>query len=717
MSETNNKPFITELYDKLNSVLGGTNPDQFLCMTLPGTVLAEESFKYDIRKDKPLRVAANESRLANKLFDPVQVTGSDNGKMLTTQYKSALDMLSPRMNMEVMHAKLNLRKMLASPYTYNFGNGDETSTLQQVFYRLYDEWIAEKKHWAEVQTAKRKELRAIYPKTAKDDLSQKAIDDENNYQEEFLAWFQDNAETYLVAIEEKLGKILGIFSINDMRIIQGMLDTGSGVEINEARLRLSNAEKLNPDGGTVYPVSFYPEDWHTKLSTSFQYTDLLDSKEALSQKLGVLSRQRRNLMSRFENLMALVPSDATLERLQKEFNNTKATFNKYFEVAGQTYTDSAMGLINQLVVVANAVAGTTKKDETITSTGNASKENLGDSETKAEIITKVIDVFGSQQKEVLAAQQSLNETTEAYLNSAMALGEAKLGRQIMPLVGDLNSQIDAVNDDIESIGQKLALAVQFEQGTADDVTPNMLANGYMELLMSSTMSQAVSSSQQINKASNSKTNAGFWFFGGSHDSSHSENSMNSLAHDSNAAIDIGMAVTKVSIGRNWFNPGVFSLTQDMFKTSAKKISSDPGQPINGSYPNLRDNLFPVYPTAFVIAKDVTIRLTTSESVSDVAASAVEDHVSSGGGFFGFHTSSGYASSSSKQTSPVQTNGNTITVRFAEPQIIGYYLQVVPEDRSEVITMDNMTLLENSASILDFVNKMKDALAANAVKSV
>lgn len=717
MSETNNKPFITELYDKLNSVIGGTNPDQFLCMTLPGTVLTEESFKYDIRKDKPLRVAANESRLANKLFDPVQVTGSDNGKMLTTQYKSALDMLSPRMNMEVMNAKLNLRKMLASPYTYNFGNGDETSTLQQVFYRLYDEWIAEKKHWAEVQTAKRKELRKIYPKTAKDDVSQKAIDDENNYQEEFLAWYQDNAETYLVAIEEKLGKILGIFSINDMRIIQGMLDTGSGAEINEARLRLSNAEKLNPDGGTVYPVSFYPEDWHTKLSTSFQYTDLLASQEALSQKLGVLSRQRRNLMSRFENLMAMVPSDATLDRLQTEFNHTKASFNSHFESAGKNYTDSAMGLINQLVVVANAVAGTTKKDETITSTGNASKEKLGDSETKAEIIAKVIDVFGSQQKEVLAAQQSLNETTTAYLNSALALGEAKLGRQILPLVRDLKSQMDVVNDEIESVGQKLALAVQFEQGANEGVTPNMLANGYMELLMSSTMSQVLSSSQQISKASNSKTNAGFWFFGGSHESSHSENSMNSLANDSTATIDIGMAVTKVSIGRNWFNPGVFSLTQDMFKTSTKKISSDPGQAINGSYANLRDNLFPVYPTSFVIAKDVTIRLTTSQSVSDVAASAVEDHVSSGGGFFGFHASSGYASSSSKQTSSVQTNGNTITVRFAEPQIIGYYLQVVPEDRSEVITMDNMTLLENSASILDFVNKMKDALAANTVKSV
>lgn len=704
------KPFIDELYEKLNAVIGGTNPDQFLCMTLPGTVLTEESFKYDLRKEKPLRVAANESRLANKLFDPVQVTGSDNGKLLTSQYKSALDMLSPRMNMEVMNSKLNLRKMLASPYTYNFGDGDETSTLQQVFYRLYDEWIAEKKHWAEVQTAKRKELRTLYPKTSRDDTSQKAIDDEDNYQEEFLSWYQDNAETYLVAIEEKLGKILGIFSINDMRIIQGMLDTGSGAEINEARTQLANAEKLNPDGGTVYPVSFFPEDWHTKLSTSFQYTDLLESQEALTQQLGVLTRQRRGLSGRLETLMDLVPSEATLNRLKDEYGAQKKNFYDAFGIVGTDYTKSATDLFHQLVAVASVVKGEKRADSV-----NKTVENNNDKEAK-DTANQVIDSFSKSQSSILSAQQAMNEATTSYLTSAMALGEAKLGKQIMPLVKDLKSQIEGIQEQIDEVGQKLALSIQFKSEDGQSVSPNVLDNGYTELLMSSSMSQAKSTSSQMSSAATEQSNGGFWFFGGSSNSSHSENIMNSLATDTSATVDIGMAVTKVTINRNWFNPGVFGLTQDMFKTSKSKISSVPQGFQKGSYQNLRDNLFPVYPTAFVIAKDVTIRISNMTSKSAAMASAMEDHVSSGGGLFCFHTSSGHSSSSSKQSSSVQSDSNSITVRFAEPQIIGYYLQVVPEDKSTTITLENASLLDNSASILDFVNKMKDTLVANANKS-
>ncbi len=34
----------------------------------------------------------------------------------------------------------------------------------------------------------------------------------------------------------------------------------------------------------------------------------------------------------------------------------------------------------------------------------------------------------------------------------------------------------------------------------------------------------------------------------------------------------------------------------------------------------------------------------------------------------------------------------------------------------MITLDNSALLDNSASILDFVNKMKEALLANTTKT-
>lgn len=43
-------------------------------------------------------------------------------------------------------------------------------------------------------------------------------------------------------------------------------------------------------------------------------------------------------------------------------------------------------------------------------------------------------------------------------------------------------------------------------------------------------------------------------------------------------IQIGMSVAKVQIEREWFNPGVFLLTADMYNTSSERISpaSTPG---------------------------------------------------------------------------------------------------------------------------------------------
>jgi hypothetical protein len=52
-------------------VIGGDNKNQFFCLSLPGTLLAPESFRFDYKHNapKPPKVEANESRRVNKLFD------------------------------------------------------------------------------------------------------------------------------------------------------------------------------------------------------------------------------------------------------------------------------------------------------------------------------------------------------------------------------------------------------------------------------------------------------------------------------------------------------------------------------------------------------------------------------------------------------------------------------------------------------------------------
>ena len=110
-----------------------------------------------------------DSRLANKLFDPCRVTGGDNGMTLPYQYRSALDTLTPKLNEKIAKAKNQLRELLLTPYPYDFGDENTKSyTLQEVFYRLYDDYVAAERAWSEKQNKKKEALRKIYPDTSEE---------------------------------------------------------------------------------------------------------------------------------------------------------------------------------------------------------------------------------------------------------------------------------------------------------------------------------------------------------------------------------------------------------------------------------------------------------------------------------------------------------------------------------------------------------------------
>ncbi len=101
------KSFFDIIYDKIVDAIGGDDPHQYLCITLPGQVLSPEDFAYDYKNNAPkkLTVEENESRLANKLFDPGHMVGADNGMTLPYQYRSALDTLTPKLNEKIATAK------------------------------------------------------------------------------------------------------------------------------------------------------------------------------------------------------------------------------------------------------------------------------------------------------------------------------------------------------------------------------------------------------------------------------------------------------------------------------------------------------------------------------------------------------------------------------------------------------------------------------------
>jgi hypothetical protein len=204
-----------------------------------------------------------------------------------------------------------------------------------------------------------------------------------------------------------------------------------------------------------------------------------------------------------------------------------------------------------------------------------------------------------------------------------------------------------------------------------------------------------------------------------------------------------MNVAKVGIEREWFNPGVFALTGEMYNVAEKTkqaidderteltahgiTNKEPEKTIRISHGadldnqehmlNLSHDVFPCYPTAMVIARDVTIKLTTTSNSDYSKLDEATDEVSKSKAFFVYNAGDGSRTHTSNAKCKTKSNSRAITIRFTTPQVIGFYQQIVPKDVSTPYPKDNAVNEENS--IVKFIEAYEDVIkrrldAENAV---
>ncbi|WP_107839386.1 hypothetical protein [Metasolibacillus meyeri] len=697
-----NQSFADKLYEQITSVIGGNNAQQFFCMSLPGTLIDASQYTYDIENNepKPAYVRANESKLVNKLFDACQMTASDNGRHLSTQFKTALDMLTPKLNSMLFEAKNKLREVLMTPYPYNFGDGkQDVLTLEQVFYRLYSEYVNTKQVWAEKQVAKKNELAKKYPENTAEAYKRR-----NN---EFLDWYEITAEAEVLGVEEKLGKVLGVFSPGDMEIINGILDSGVGREIAEARSTIANVGKMNPDGGHVYPVQLYPENWFSLLNTSFTPVDLLESPAVLAQQLAILVAQRSNITSNINSFLAIIPEEDEVKALKAAYEASDAAFKTALATLQETYVNTTVDMLKTLVDVM-ASQGLDDVKKVLPSTV---VRIFG---VEADKVEALLGKLGDSLKNCFAAQQDLIEKAQKATNAAMRYFEENNKLQFKSMLMPLQQQLENTNQDIAALKEKIGLATLLQptkESSENDVAPNHVPENFTQIILTSSLKEANQASSSYASASTSNYGVSFFFGGYSSSSSHKEAINKAFSSSSDMSIQIGMSVAKVQIGREWFNPGVFLLTEDMYNTSSKSIA--PAKDYQGfskeRFDEMNQCVFPCFPTAFIIARDVTIKFTTASAMSDSFAQSVEEHSSRGGGFFVFGGSRSSSSSSSQSNSSVQSSANSVTVRFTNPQILGYYLEATATDKSVRINTTEASSNTEFISIFEFVTKFQEML--------
>lgn len=687
------KPAIMRIYEAVNEVIGGNNPDEQLCMTMPGTIINPQDYHYDTRFQKPFKVQANESRLVNKLFDPVKITGSDNGRQLSTQFKSALNALTPKLNASLAEAKNELRQILSMPTSYTLDDGTKiTLSFQQLFYKLYEEYVEEKKKWAQLQNEKREELLQKYPDDSDNDKYKR--------EEEFLNWYQTVAEANLLKVNMKHGKVLGIFSDNDMKIIEGILDSGSGAELQEAREQVTNARKFDPDGGYIYPVSMEPSDWFSSLESDFSFIDLLETSDHYADKYAV-ALKKRNALSRQIQLFENKDKSSEIGKLVDELKTAQTNLDAVTSELDKIYGEGFSTGVNMIQTLISKVQNSIDKEKLQTDTKEYAKNNgISDTENDSFNIDVILDNINKMDE----AQRKYDKAAIEVSSCSQRLIDAKTNNYTVELKS-LYEQLKEANDTLDSLKTSLENALKKEQGNLnEELFPNAIAGRYMQVNISISGSDMKQTSDDTSSASQSSTGVSF-LFGGYHSSSDdAQASASAMLDDEEFQMDIGLLATKVSFTRNWFNPGVFLLSEDMYHTTSNRISL-------GSFENKEQSkcLFPCYPTSMVIAKDVSIQITMSEEHMSSFKSMSEHHASKGGGFLCFKTAKSSSSQESHSSYSMSQKGNSVTIKIPGPQIFGYYLETVPEDKSAPY-QDNSDQQAMNETITQFVETYRKLLS-------
>lgn len=275
---------------------------------------------------------------------------------------------------------------------------------------------------------------------------------------------------------------------------------------------------------------------------------------------------------------------------------------------------------------------------------------------------------------------------------------------------------------------------------------------FSDIVISIKESEASSLTLESSEASNSSWNASVWFAHaqGQSGSASAVTSQESMAFSN--AMDIGFRVAKVTFDRGgWFNPTIFKLAHngDFYRLSemragagitksqidswqeagSKSVMENVSKGLEYSYVAQDGStqkgkyLLPCYPVAMIIAKDITFKVEMDLDHGSQMNESMSDSSSYGGSFLSFNYSHAESSQSSTQSNFHGHQGQHYYIRIPGPQILGYTLQLLDKDNTELKPSfrdddDKLTFIEALQEFDKFAATMfPKALAGNGRSSI
>ena len=724
--QTENVSFVDALYTEIDNAIGSNSSNQYFCMTIPGTILYRSDYEYAIDKNavKPPIVEANESQLVNKMFDPSNIVGSDNGMSLYYQYRTALDALMPIINEDLAEQKNTLRQMLMEECSYDFGDGEQIYTMQEIYFRLYDDYLAALNAWSNKQEEQKKALRSRYPIT-------------KEYESAFLKWYEEKADTEIELINEKKNKLLAVFSPNDMKILEGVLDSGTGAELQEAREALRMVRKCSPNGGYIYPVKLNPPNWFQMLDSSFTPMDLMESAEVIAEKIQMLSIRRMKLLVCMESIAEKIAYPEIQAQYQKVFD-TKTILTKSEKTLIQKYGENIRSILDGVLDMKPA-ALTKFPDRILTQLQKKTTVKKTNSQTFVNDVlsnhTKQADLQGNYLEEAqtlakILEKNILESTRKTVIKDALPSSLQNLllyQEYLLPII----NEIQQIAVKMKDLRHMQVIAVELTALQADDdsikaISTLEVPSGFTQIMMEADATTLEKESSLFSSAKTMTSGRRFLFF--NRKSENKQSAVKDISSDNTCRnIQISMNVAKVGIEREWFQPGVFALSKNMLRLSKTPIAPtnfDEKDFSQDRFEAMQNTLFPCYSTAMVIARDITIRFQYENTVSAEQFEEFEHHASSGGGFLLFRGSNNQGSQNT--TVHASRSDKNVTLKFDSTQLIGYYMEATRSDLSTEYHADSVTNTENGTncsftakplSIAQFTSRYQEILHAISLQKI
>ncbi|MEV4772576.1 hypothetical protein [Micromonospora humida] len=671
---------IAQIYDKLVQVLGGTNDNQFFTMMMPGSMLNQSDFMYDPNGPKPAAVAEAESRLADQMFDIVKVAGGSNGQRVSSQYLQALSVLVPRFNSTMPIMKSRLRALLATPAhpDAKVDGRPFTGSLQEWYFALYESWLAKKAAWDKQVVDNRQRLS----------------------KEKSLEWYEEVAEGQLALIDAAEGRLVSVFSPADMDAIIGALNAGPGGELQEARDQVLDARVAAPGGGFTYPVELTPSDWFLELTSDQDPVDLLDEPQFVALTLAGRRRALLTTISQVQAQLGQMPTGGTIAGAAAALSKAEAAHvaaqndlaNVYAEntvTAVEMYLAAESGglteldgdKLNGLVHKASTALGENPVQDKATKRGNGGALNSDD-------LGKLLE----GQKKLVAAQSNLltSATTLATAGRELAADQARSFGDLPAVLARLQAQLD----ELTALQSQFALVAQRQPAsrsagapsgqTGATAAPSPAADRWMDLRFSFSHEDMLSSSSQASSSAQASVQVHpfLWSAGGTASSSGSDYTSSALSENSH--VEVGLKASKVEIVRGWFDPGVFRLSKGMHRLTDAPVSTGRND-LAQLADRANEAILPCFPVAFVVVKDVSIRFEAAEGQMSAVKSVLDSRAAVGGGNLCFSASASAAVKKESSSLSTRTEGNTVTINMPGAQILGWFCEFVPEDRSTTMS--------------------------------